>query len=338
MRLTIRDIAKEAGVGLGTVSRVLNNSPHVSPATRAKVLAVIEKYNYRPHAVARSLARRRTNTVGVVVPHFTKRFFIEVLRGIQEPLEQAGRDLILYNVQNRVQKEDIFQRLTYEKPVDGVIIINLRLTDKHCELLQEAGLPVVLVDSERREFTSIVSDNVRGAQIAVTHLINLGHRQIGLVNGLVRYHASRQRFQGYKQALAQHGIPYDANLVVTSEFSREGGYESVKALFARAKPTAIFAASDEQAIGIMDYAREKGIRIPEDVALVGFDDIDLVDFIGLSTMRQSMTEMGAVAAQKLLVMLADSHEREKKPPERIVFCPRLVVRTSCGSRAAPRTP
>ena len=208
--------------------------------------------------MARSLARRRTNTVGVVVPHFTKRFFIEVLRGIQEPLEQAGRDLILYNVQNRVQKEDIFQRLTYEKPVDGVIIINLRLTDKHCELLQEAGLPVVLVDSERREFTSIVSDNVRGAQIAVTHLINLGHRQIGLVNGL-RYHASRQRFQGYKQALAQHGIPYDANLVVTSEFSGRG-YEFVKALFARAKPTAILRPVTSKPLASWTMP-EKGIRI-----------------------------------------------------------------------------
>jgi LacI family transcriptional regulator len=331
VRLTIRDIAKEAGVGLGTVSRVLNDSPHVSPATRAKVLEVIDKHNYRLHAVARSLAKRCTNTVGVIVPQFTKRFFIEVLKGIQGQLDNSGRDLILYNVQNRVQKEEIFERITYEKPVDGIIVINLRLTDRHCHLLQEAGLPVVLVDSERHEFTSIVSDNARGAEIAVTHLIELGHKEIGMVNGLMRYHASRQRLQGYKKALTDHGIEVNHELVVNSEFCRAGGYEAATALLSRVTPTAIFAASDEQAIGIMDYAKKAGIQIPQKLAIVGFDDIDLVDFIGLSTMRQSMEEMGSVAASKLLEMLTNPND-EENPPERIVFCPRLIVRSSCGSQ------
>ncbi len=343
MPVTIYEVAEKAGVGIGTVSRVLNDSPQIAPATRAKVLKVIKQLNFQPHAMAQGLARRKTHTIGVIVPFFTGYFYVELLRGIQQALSENKFDLILYGVDDLQKKEACFKRVLQQRRVDGVLTLSMPLSEQIAAEFERRELPLVLVDAFHPQFDSITVNNEEGAYQAVRHLINLGHRKIAIVNGHFESLPAQERLSGYKRALAESGLVMPAEYLITSDALREGavavndgfnketGYRAMRELLALngSHPEAIFAASDIQAIGVIGAVRECGLRIPEDLAVVGFDDIELAELVGLTTMRQPIREMGKLAVDCLLAKINGDAEAAKVHHR---FNTKLIVRETSGTR------
>ncbi len=328
MEHTIHDVARIAGVGIGTVSRVLNNNPNVKPATREKVLSVISQLNYKPNPIARSMISRRTNLIGVMVPFFTRPFFIEVLRSVEATLNQAGRELVLYNIKTNVQRDTYFSELPMRRRVDGLLVISLVPKDKDALRFKQLNLPAVLVDAYSPLLTSLIVNNQEGAYQAARYLIEHGHQRIGFINGItnegnLQSSQANERLIGFLRALGEVGILFEPDLLFTSEWSRHGGKIAARELLTRTpRPTAIFAASDIQAVGVWEVARELGIRVPEELSLIGFDDIELSELLDISTIQQPIEEMGALAVQKLIERI----EQPEQPPELIRLNTILVER------------
>ncbi|UCE20256.1 MAG: LacI family DNA-binding transcriptional regulator [Gemmatimonadota bacterium] len=336
MSVTIYDVAKRAGVGIGTVSRAINNSGSIAPRTKEKVLAVVKELGYRPHASARGLARRRTNTIGVVVPFFTGYFFVELLRGIQGEVSKFQYDLILYNVDETNKKEMILRKVLQERKVDGMLLISLEMTNNEVWELRRSRLPIVLVDSYHPDLDSVTVENRRGAYVATQHLIRQGHSRIGMIDGHLKSSPARVRLEGYKNALRDHDIGFRREYLVISDyvtgedgFNRKAGYQAMKQLLhlGSNRPTAVFVSSDIQAIGAMKAIEEDGLNVPNDMAIVGFDDIELAQYIGLTTMRQPMFEMGKLAVDRLVECITDVVTNGFKK----VFHTSLIVRNTCGA-------
>lgn len=332
MGITIYDVAKKAGVGIGTVSRVLNNHPSVSKQTRKRILDTIDELGYIPHAMARGLASHKANSIGIVVPFFTHHFFIEILKGIQVAAYEFGLDIILYNVQSSDQKSKYFGRISTEKKVDGIIVIALSVHDEHVRTFNEAGIPVVLVDTYHKNATCLTVNNIEGARSATEHLLLLGHNRIGFLNGLLRYHSSRNRLRGYKTALDEWSIGIDDSLITESEFSRADGFKAMEQLWSEnKKPSAIFAASDLQAIGAIEYLTAQGLKVPQNVSIVGFDNIELAELVNLTTISQPMYQMGVDALNILVQKLTGPTQKggDTAPTAlQKVYTPTLVVRKS----------
>jgi LacI family transcriptional regulator len=342
MPVTIYEVAEKAGVGIGTVSRVLNDSPQITPATRAKVLKVIRQLNFQPHAMAQSLARRKSRTVGVIVPFFTGYFYVELLRGIQQSLSENDFDLILYGVDDLQKKDACCKRVLQQRRVDGVLLLSMPLTEPFVKEFKRRKLPLVLVDAFHPKLDSITVNNEAGAYQAVRHLIHAGYRKIAIVNGHWESKPAQERLAGYKRALAEAGLAIPAEYILSSDaldesaamndgFSKETGYRAVQQMLALngSHPEAIFAASDIQALGAITAARERGLRIPEDLAVIGFDDIELAQLIGLSTMRQPIREMGKLAVDCLLAKINGEKETAKVHHR---FDTELIVRETSGTR------
>jgi LacI family transcriptional regulator len=335
--ITIYDIAREAGVGIGTVSRCLNNHPSVSPQTREKILSIAKRLSYQPHAHAQRLASRKANTVSTIIPFFTNYFFIEVLQGVQDKAAELGIDLILYGVNNPAEAEYYLRRSLHGGRVDGVMFFSMKFPETYAHKFQEMKLPLVIVDAYHEKFDSLLVKNREGAMQATRHLISLGHRNIGMINASLDTVPARERLEGYKAALEEENIPFRMDRVVIASngkqdgFNREAGYESMKEMFRRSAGrdplTAVFIASDVQAIGALEAARELGVRVPEDIAIVGFDDIELAKYAQLTTVRQPMHTMGTIALQ----MLVDRMKEPDAPPKLSTFLPELVVRKTCGA-------
>ena len=340
MSVTIYDIAREASVGIGTVSRVLNDHPSVSDKTRQKVLDVARRLNYQPHAYAQGLARKKSNTISAIIPFFTNYFFVEVLQGVQERISQSGYDLIIYGVTASAtnqanQLEPILRRLLQRGRSDGMLLFSMNLPSPLGEKLRQLKTPLVLVDAFSSSFDSITIDNKLGAYTATKHLLSLGHTRIGMISANLGSAPARLRLEGYRKALAEHGIPFDeryhkvSSLLKQDGFSREAGYISMADMLELGPqlPTAVFASSDVQAIGAINALRDRGLKVPDDMAVVGFDDIELAKHVGLTTMRQPMYEMGVLAVDQLI-------RRIQKPDlsqSHTHFEPKLVVRETCGS-------
>ncbi len=339
MSVTIYDLAREAGVGIGTVSRCLNNHPSVSPQTRAKVLAVAKRLSYTPHAYAHRLASRKTNSISTIIPYFTNYFFVQVLEGVQDKAADLGFDLILYGVNNPAQAEYYLRRSLMRGHVDGVMFFSMRFPDSYVAKFQQINLPLVLVDTHHESFDSIRVKNREGAKIATRHLIQLGHRRIAMINANMDTQPARERLEGYREGMTEAGLPYRTDLLFSAEsakadgFSREAGRMAMKQMLEHASPggmpTAAFIASDVQALGVMEVARELGIRIPEDLAVVGFDDIELAQHVNLTTMRQPMYDMGLLALENLAARM----KNPSAPPTLSTFTPELIIRGSCGATA-----
>lgn len=337
---TIYDIAKAAQVGIGTVSRVLNNHPSVSNETRARVLKVANNLNWHPHPYARGLAKQRTNSILAIVPFFSTYFFVEVLRGVQSKLREMDYDLILFGMNDPRHVEELLKRNSLRVRVDGVLFLSMPLPDAFIDEYHRLKIPIVAVDTYRNNVDSLYVENVKGARTATKHLLSLGHRRIGLLGASLRSQPARERVDGYRQALEEQGVEIDPNLIKTSGtspvdgFSRECGYELMKEFIhlGSRRPTAIFVTSDIQASGGLWAMEEAGIRCPEDIALVGFDDIELATHLRLTTMRQPMFEMGALAVGKLTERL----DGLNTPPIQIPFVPQLIVRETCGTKAEHR--
>ncbi|GAC1344682.1 MAG: LacI family DNA-binding transcriptional regulator [Ktedonobacteraceae bacterium] len=331
MAATIHDVALEAGVGIGTVSRVVNNSPRVKPVTRERVQAAIDKLHYKPDPIARSMISKRTNSLGVIVPFFTRPFFMEVLRGVELVSARLGRELVLYNVETDAQRDHYFSELPMHRKVDGLLIVSLPPDDAVSCRLGDSGLPVVFIDAYSPMFTSLVVNNVEGAYQAVKCLIEKGHRRIGFINGVIegnfKFNQANDRLIGLHRAFGEADLLFEPELVLTSEWNRMGGKQAALQLLSRQKrPTAIFAASDLLAVGVLEAAKELGIAIPEQLSVMGFDGIEVSELLGLSTVRQPMQEMGEAGAARLVDLIDNSAQTS----ELIRFDTKLIERDTTG--------
>lgn len=335
--VTIYDVAERAGVGIGTVSRAINNSPNIHPETRERVLRIAKEMNYLPHALARSLARQKTSTIAAIVPFFTNYFSSELLKHIQYALSRHHYDLILFSLDRVERLETMLERVFSERRVDGILLISTPI-DPHMEKkLLHKDCPIVLVDNVHPKLDSILVNNESGAITATEHLIQLGHRHIGMINASLTSYPARRRYEGFQKALAEHQLSFNPHHVMIADteqhehgFNEESGYMAMTQLIKRQKkrPTALFVASDVQAMGVMHAAREANIHIPDDIALVGFDDIEFAKFFGLTTMRQPIGRMGSLAVETLIKRI--EHQIENDP-----LCTELeselIIRESCGS-------
>jgi LacI family transcriptional regulator len=327
----IADVAAHAGVGVATVSRVLNGNTNVSPATRARVLAAIDVLNYRPSSVARNLSLRRTLVIGVVVPFFTAPSAVERIRGIVTALEGSPYDLALFDVESADRQRRAFDLLGRGDRADGLLVVSLVPPPEELGRLQAAHLPTVLVDAPHDSLPNVVVDDVAGGEMATRHLLELGHRKIAFVGDKppdpFRFHASRDRTTGYEQALGRAGVPVRPEYVRAGTHSRHVARSIAEELLRLPdRPTAIFAASDLQALGVLEAARGLGLAVPGDLSVVGFDDIDVASYAGLTTVRQPLFESGRRGAVLLLDVLAGvplAVTTETMPLE-------LVVRTTTG--------
>jgi len=337
MAVTIYDVAKKAGVGIGTVSRVLNDSPRVSEATRQKVLATIEELNYRPSSIAQRLSLRRTFTIGVITPFFTRPAFVGRLQGVEAALAESKYDLVLYNVETCTDKRDgCFRELPISQRFDGLLLIALPPTDEDVALFHQAGIPVVLVDAYHPALSHVVVDDVRGGHIATKHLIELGHTRIAYISDPLespfRFTSSLRRYQGYRQALDEAVIAFRPEYHCWAEHGEEQACDMTRHLLDLDEPpTAIFAASDTQAIGAMEAIRERGLHVPQDVALVGYDDIEASRYLGLTTINQPLFESGLKGVELLLQAI----EHPPAGPLRIELPMELVRRRSTVGDAVP---
>jgi LacI family transcriptional regulator len=335
MTTTIRDVAKQAGVGLGTVSRVLNNSSLVSEATRQRVQDVIKHLDYVPSPTARRLSLGKTLSITVVVPWFTRPAEVERLRGVEHTLSESEYDLILYNVETPRQRDAAFSSLLRRERTDGALIISLSPRDDDIGRLAHSSVPIVLVDANHDSLTGlnrVIVDDAAGGVMATQHLIDLGHRRIGYISDpletVMNFTSSRHRYQGYRQALAAADIPFHLEYHGQGEHGRyEARHLASLMLALPERPTAIFAASDTQALGVIEAAQDRGLRVPEDLSVIGYDDIEVAEYAGLTTLRQMLYESGKRGIELLLDKLADPATE----PVCEVMPTQLIVRKTTGT-------
>jgi LacI family transcriptional regulator len=327
---TISDVAREAGVGVGTVSRVLNGNTKVAPDTRRRVQAAIERLGYQPNPVARGLRTRRSHILEAVVPLFSRHFYVEVLRGIETGLADTDYGLVTRSVDKQVDRDRAFEASGAHNNADGLLIVSLMPTGELVERLRAASCPVVLVDAEYDGLSDVTVDHAAAATLAVRHLLELGHRRIALIDHredpfTTTYSGGRQA--GYRQGLAAAGLPVRPEFEIVTEFSPEAGAAALLTLLALPdSPTAIFAGSDSQAAGVLQGVRQLGRRVPEDLSIVGYNDIDFAEYLGLTTVRVPMYEMGRRGIELLLARLDEPQQAIKQ--ERLPAS--LVVRTTTG--------
>ncbi|HVU79651.1 MAG TPA: LacI family DNA-binding transcriptional regulator [Gaiellaceae bacterium] len=305
----IADVAAFAGVGVATVSRVLNGRANVAAGTRDRVLEAIKALDYRPSAIARNLSLQRTMVVGVVTPFLTNPSPIERVRGIVTALGESPYDLALFDVESAERQRRAFRMFGDAHRTDGILIVSLVPPAEEIARLASAGVAAVLVDARHDALPSVVIDDVEGGAIATRYLIELGHRRIAFIGDkpvdAFRFHSSRDRTVGYELALTQANIPLRTEYVRAGTHSRHVARSIAEELLRLPeRPTAIFAASDTQALGVLEAARGLGIAVPDQLSVVGFDDIEIASFMGLTTVRQPLFESGRRGAELLLQALA----------------------------------
>jgi DNA-binding LacI/PurR family transcriptional regulator len=306
---SIEDVARLAGVSIATVSRSLRGLPEVAPSTRARVLAAAAELDYVASPFAARLASGRTSTVGIIVPWLSRWFFAEVLGAVEAELRRASCDLLIFTVGNAEQRDAFFATLPVRKRVDSVIVVSLVLTEAERDALASLRLPIGLVGSSEPGWASVGIDDVAAAELAVNHLIALGHRRIALIGGdtddPMRFTPPMYRRNGYLNALARAGLAADPDLEVLGYFTTAGGEAAMRTLLAQPdRPTAVFAESDEMAYGALRAARRAGLRVPEDLAIIGFDDHASAELLDLSTIRQPVVELGRRIAAAMLAAVA----------------------------------
>ncbi|CAN5615600.1 LacI family DNA-binding transcriptional regulator [soil metagenome] len=328
MAASIEDVAKLAGVSIATVSRSLRGLPDVAAATRDKVLTAARELDYVASPFAARLASGRSSTIGIVVPFVHRWFFAEVLGAVEAVLSQAGYDLLLHNLGDSEGRERFFTVLPVRKRVDAVIIVSLSLSEEEVESLNTLELPVGMLGAEHPGFFSVRIDDVAAARQAVDHLLSLGHTRIALIGGdtddPMRFTPPHHRRTGYRAALEAAGVPVDESLERLGYFTVEGGEAAMTELLSlEVLPTAVFAESDEMAYGAIRAIRRAGLRVPEDIGVIGFDDHATADLLDLTTVRQPVAEQGVQIAAALLRSLQGAIE-----PTDVVLPTELIVRGS----------
>jgi DNA-binding LacI/PurR family transcriptional regulator len=336
-RVTSHDVAKLAGVSRTTVSFVLNDVPHVQipEETRQRVFDAAEHLGYRPDAAARSLATRQTHTLALVLYQSADRivgdaFLASVVRGLSEVAQQRGFRLLLHPFEE-IGKSEAYVSLVLENRIDGLIVSGPRSDDEQLPKLHAEGFPLVLLGQLNGADIHFVDvDNTAAAHRAVSHLIQLGHTGIGLItNAPLEYTASADRWQAYRQALTEAGLPYDESIVRYGNFDARSGYQAMEELLALPQPpTATFIASDEVATGALAALHEHGVAIPEEMAIVGFDDIPVARYLvpSLTTVHLPAYELGLRAADMLIRIIQGQEIAERG----ILLDTELIIRESCG--------
>ncbi len=333
--LTLEDVAEKAGVSRSTVSRVVNEHPNVSEVVRKRVLKVIQKTGYHPHAAARTLASHHSWTIGLVLPHsvsffFTDPYYPHLLKGIAQACNQHNYTLALFLVGAKDDEEKIFPRVSRGGLLDGVLVQSGHHGDQQIiGDLVDANMPLVVVGRPFRSdnVSYIDIDNVKASYSAVNHLIRLGYKRIGTISGPENSTVGLDRKTGYLKALNEYNREIEKSLITEGDFTEAGGYSAMQRLLS-AKPDAIFAASDVMALGAMRAVREAGLHVPDDVAFVGFDDLPIasVEDVQLTTIRQPVDQFGVRAVELLL----DEIENGINPPRHVILDTALIVRESCG--------
>jgi LacI family transcriptional regulator len=334
--LTLEDIAKKAGVSRSTVSRVVNGYKSVSVGTRQRVLAVVNETGYQPNAAARTLASQRSQMIGLVLPHsvsllFTDPYFPYLIKGITQACNQHGYTLALFLFSMKEEEDQFFNRVPNRGLLDGVLVQSDHKGDQQivCRLLESQVPQVVIGRPVHPENVSFVDiDNTRASYNAVTHLARLGYQRIATITGPPASTVGIDRKEGYLKALTERGFSIDPQLIVEGDFTDQGGFYAMQKLFS-AQPDAVFVASDMMAIGAIRAIRDQGLRVPEDVAVIGFDDFPLLTLadVELTTVRQPVVETGVKAVE----MLIDMIENGDPSPRHVILNTKLIIRASCGS-------
>jgi DNA-binding LacI/PurR family transcriptional regulator len=339
MPITIREVAEAAGVSIATVSRVLNNKPHpVGEATRQRILSLAEELGYRPNQAARSLRTERSATIGIITDNIDSPHTTMIIRGIQDRVKQEGYICVVISADwdPKVEREAIHDLAS--RSIDGIIFAETWHRSAN-EILALSNKPFVFV---HRQFGSehphsVTPDEIYGARLAMGHLMQLGHRRIGYINGPAEYYASADRLAGYCLELAEHGIAYDEALVTQGDWQVESGYAAAVALLrTEPRPTAIFAGNDLMAAGAMYAVFDAGLRVPQDMAVVGYDNREIARIFrpAMTTVILPLYGMGEASAQMLLDLLAGNGE----PQAEVKIRGRLIIRASCGAPPEQREP
>lgn len=331
--ITIYDVAREANVSMATVSRVVNGNPNVKPTTRKKVLEAIDRLGYRPNAVARGLASKKTTTVGVIIPDISSIFYSELARGIEDIATMYKYNIILSNSDQNMEKELHLLNTMLGKQVDGIVFMGGNITDEHVAEFKRSPVPIVLAASveEQEETPSVAIDYEQAIYDAVKLLVDKGHTDIAFVSGPMAEPINRsKKLQGYKRALEEANLPFNEQFVAEGDYTYDSGLEALQHLMSLdKKPTAILSATDEMALGIIHAAQDQGLSIPEDLDIIGFDNTRLSLMVRpqLSTVVQPTYDIGAVA-MRLLTKLMNKEPVE----EHIVELPhRIELRKSTKS-------
>jgi len=308
-KVTIYDVANEAGVSITTVSRVLNSPDRVSKGKRDEILKTIDRLGFVPKADARERARKEVGRIGVITPFFTVLSFVQRLRGIAEALVDTPYDFTIYPVDSLSRLEGYYTTLPFSRRLDGLIVIALPIDDSSAKRLRQSQFPTVFIENRVPGFSSIEIDNWYGGRLAAEYLISKGHTRCAYIGDAVLPEYSLrpedERLDGYRQTLIQHGLSFPDEYVKLTTFPPEKDSE-IQGLFGtETPPTAIFAASDNLAMRVLKIAREKNFQIPEELALIGFDDIDFTEYLELTTISQSLDDSGKVAAEQLIAQISD---------------------------------
>jgi len=328
---SIYDVARESGVSVFTVSAVVNNKSHVGKALREKVEAAIRKLNYRPNLIARSLAKQKTHTIGMIVPDIGNPFFPSVVRGAEDAAQKHGYNLLLCNSDDSLDKEEKAVELLLSKRVDGILLTKAAEDFRPSlrQMIKEVDIPFVLVMRTYPKLTkdAIITDDYRGAYEAVSRLARAGRKRIALISGPLKVSNAKERFQGFVDALKAEGLPFEQDLVIEGDYRLESGYRAGHSLFSR-RPDGIYVANHLMTIGLLKAADEMGLRCPEDFGLVSFDDYPWLGIFRprLTTVELPKHQLGYEAAELLIRRIGGDAGK----PVTIKLQPELRIRESCG--------
>lgn len=335
-KVTIKDIARLANVSHTTVSRALNNKPRIRKETKENILSIIRALNYQPNFIARSLVMKRTKTLGLVITTITNPFYNELAQGIESTARGLGYNIILCSTQSDLSMEKEYIDMLRSKGVDGIIFTSAHMDDPNIIGLAEEGFPIILVNRKtyhpvvREKVDYVGVDNHLGGFLAVEHLVKLGHKKIGVIGGSSESSVGFERLEGGKKAMDAYGLKAMNEYFLEGDFLKGSGYQGGKKFLKMTEPpTAIFAANDYMALGAYQAIAEEGLRIPEEMALIGFNDIEFTAMKGieLTTIGQKKYEMGALAVRGLVEKVEG---RKVGPPGEIILEPELIIRKSCG--------
>jgi LacI family transcriptional regulator len=330
-QITIQDVAHRASTSITTVSRVINNSQHkVKAETRQRVLSAIDDLNYQPNTLARGLSTKQTQTVGVIIPDISNPYYAEIVRGIQNVAEERGYSITLQNTDRRQYRIINDIRMLRSKMVDGIIFSGGNLNGRGqapASVIKKLDVRVVVVGRHRGGFPAVLVNNILSAQEAIRHLVDLGHKRIGHIGGPPRSTTAQDRLKGYKKGLAEAGIKFEKQLVIRGNLTPQSGFAAAREILSLKKnrPTAIFAANDLMAFGAASAAKELGLKIPGDLALVGFDNVPLSPYYDppLTTVAIPMYNLGS-ASMGMIVDIVSGRPHEPQ----IVLETKLIIRAS----------
>ena len=334
MSVTISDIAKEAKVSSATVSRVLNDSGYVKEETKQRILDVIKEKNYVPSAIARSLSKSETNTIGIIVPDITNPYFGEIIKGVSEIAEKNNLNIILFNTDNYLEKEIRAINLLKEQRIKGIIMTpgfgEEKFNETYINTITNLNVPIILVSADIKfiKLNGVLVDHIKGGFDATDLLIKEGHTKIGVMAGLLSSEAVIDRLEGYKEALKENNIPFNGKNIYYGDFKLQKAYELTKNLIKEEdRPTALITFSNMMTMGVIKALKEENKNIPQDLAIVGFNRIDFLDIVGLNItyMEDCPVELGKASMEMLCDILSNTDNREAK---RLIIAPQIVIQGS----------